>query len=172
MSPREPADDMENGLRPHAFVPAREPELFDGVLARRVFAFFLDAAIIIALTLAGWVLLAVLGILTFGLAWLLFGVVFPLVAIVYYGSALGGPNAATVGMRVMGIEMRTWYGDRPYFVLGAAHVVFFWVSISILTPFILLIGLFNARRRLLHDFLLGTVVINSSPQAAAMRFEG
>jgi uncharacterized RDD family membrane protein YckC len=31
-----------------------------------------------------------------------------------------------------------------------------------LTPLVLLIGLFNGRRRLLHDFILGTIVINSS----------
>jgi len=40
--------------------------------------------------------------------------------------------------------------------------VLFWVSISFLTPLVLLVGLFNSRRRLLHDFVLGTVVINSS----------
>jgi len=42
------------------------------------------------------------------------------------------------------------------------HAVLFWVSVSFLTPLILLIGLFNGRRRLLHDIILGTVVINSS----------
>jgi hypothetical protein len=36
------------------------------------------------------------------------------------------------------------------------------VSISFLTPLVLLVGLFNGRRRLLHDIILGTVVINSS----------
>ena len=35
-------------------------------------------------------------------------------------------------------------------------------SISLLTPFILLVGLLNGRRQLLHDLLLGTVIINSS----------
>ena len=33
---------------------------------------------------------------------------------------------------------------------------------TFLTPLVLLIGLFNGRRRLLHDIILGTVVINSS----------
>ena len=137
-------------------------------LSRRLLAFLFDAAIILALTLAGWVLLLLLGVLTFGLAWLAMGLVFPFVALVYSGMTLGGPNSATLGMRIMGIELRTWYGDRPYFVLGAVHAVFFWVSVSILTPFIVLIGPFNSRRRLLHDFLLGTVVINSGQQARAL----
>ncbi len=43
----------------------------------------------------------------------------------------------------------------------------YWISISVLTPLVLLVGLFNARRRLLHDFLLGTVVINTSVRADA-----
>ena len=65
-------------------------------------------------------------------------------------------------MRIMDLEMRTWYGAPGYFVLGAVHALLFWISVSVLSPFILLIGLFNARRRLLHDILLGTVVINNS----------
>jgi uncharacterized RDD family membrane protein YckC len=65
-------------------------------------------------------------------------------------------------MRVMDLEMRTWYGAPSYFVLGAMHAVVFWISISVLTPFVLLVGLFNGRRRLLHDIVLGTVVINNS----------
>ncbi len=65
-------------------------------------------------------------------------------------------------MRVMDLERRAWYGAPSYFVLGAMHAVLFWLSVSFLTPLVLLIGLFNGRRRLLHDIVLGTVVINSS----------
>jgi uncharacterized RDD family membrane protein YckC len=38
-----------------------------------------------------------------------------------------------------------------------------------LTPLILLVGLFNARRRLLHDMLVGTVLVNNPARAAALR---
>jgi uncharacterized RDD family membrane protein YckC len=38
----------------------------------------------------------------------------------------------------------------------------FWISVSVLSPLVLLVGLFNGRRRLLHDIVLGTVVINNS----------
>ena len=64
--------------------------------------------------------------------------------------------------------MRTWYGAPAYFVLGAVHAIVFWLSVSTLTPFILLVCFFNERRRLLHDILLGTVVINNARRAAAM----
>jgi uncharacterized RDD family membrane protein YckC len=65
-------------------------------------------------------------------------------------------------MRMMDLKLRTWYGAPGYFVLGAMHAVCFWISVTVVSPFVLLLGLFNSRRRLLHDFVLGTVVINNS----------
>ncbi|MGC1558550.1 MAG: RDD family protein, partial [Bradyrhizobium sp.] len=53
------------------------------------------------------------------------------------------------------------YGAPGYFVLGAMHAVLFWLSISLLSPLVLLVGIFNSRRRLLHDFVLGTVIVNN-----------
>ncbi len=52
-----------------------------------------------------------------------------------------------------------------YFVLGAVHAVLFWVSISVFAP-VLLVGLLNTRKRLLHDIVLGTVVISRSARIA------
>lgn len=69
-------------------------------------------------------------------------------------------------MRVMDLQLRTWYGEPAYFVLGAAHAVLYWVSVSVLTPLVLLLGLFTSRKQLLHDLVLGTVVINTSIRPA------
>jgi uncharacterized RDD family membrane protein YckC len=115
----------------------------------------------------GYVFIAVFGLITLGLGWALFWLAWPATviwALIYYGASLGGPHSATMGMRVMDLELRTWYGAPGYFVLGAMHAVLFWVSVSFLTPLVLLVGLFNGRRQLLHDLLLGTVVINSAVQ--------
>jgi uncharacterized RDD family membrane protein YckC len=149
----------------HAFDPLMQPELFRGVLTRRVIAFLIDLVVLSVPVIVGYVFIAVFGLITLGLGWALFWVAWPasvIWAIVYYGASLGGPYSATLGMRVMDLELRTWYGASGYFVLGAMHAVLFWLSISFLSPLILLVGLFNARRRLLHDIVLGTVVINSS----------
>jgi len=89
-------------------------------------------------------------------------------AICYFGLTLGNPASATIGMRVMDLEMRTWYGGPAYFVLGAVHAVAFWFTVSFFTPFVLLVAFFNERRRLLHDIMLGTVIINN-PARAALR---
>jgi len=72
-------------------------------------------------------------------------------------------------MRVMDLEMRTWYGAPAYFVLGAVHAVAFWFTVSFFTPFVLLVAFFNERGRLLHDIMLGTVIINNTARASVLR---
>ena len=57
-------------------------------------------------------------------------------------------------------------------MLAVVHAGLFWVSTSVLTPLILLVCFFNTRGRLLHDFLVGTVVINNPDRAIAMRSIG
>src|SRR5207302_4195661 len=111
----------------------------------------------------------VFGLITFGLGWVL---LWPLLApaaviwaICYYGFTFGDPASATIGMRVMDLEMRTWYGAPAYFVLGAVHAIVYWITVSLLTPFVLLDAFFNHRKRLLHDMLVGTIVINNSYRA-------
>ena len=155
----------DGGVPPPAFDPYLHAELFRGVLTRRFFAFLIDLVVLAIPVILAKLFIALFGVVTLGLGWALFWLVPPasvVWALVYFGSSLGGPHSATLGMRMMDLEMRTWYGAPPYFVLGAMHAVLFWVSMSFLTPLVLLVGLFNGRRRLLHDIVLGTVIINSS----------
>jgi uncharacterized RDD family membrane protein YckC len=156
-----------------AYDPWLEPELFRGVLTKRVFAFLIDLVILSIPIVLAILFITLFGIVTLGLGWFLFWLISPfsvIWALIYYGMTLGGPNGATVGMRMMDIEMRTWTGDKPYFVLGAVHAVLYWISVSFLSPLVLLVGLFNARSRLLHDFLLGAVLINSPERAARFAY--
>jgi uncharacterized RDD family membrane protein YckC len=149
--------------RPHAYDPVTQPEYFEGVLARRAIAFFIDLIVIGIPIVFAALFILIFGFVTLGLGWVLFWLLSPATviwALVYYGMTLGSPRSATIGMRVMDLEMRTWYGAPCYFVLGAVHAIVFWVTVSFLTPFILLVGFFNERRRLLHDILVGTIVIN------------
>lgn len=151
-----------------AYDPWLQPELFRGVLTKRFFAFLIDLVILSIPIILGIIFVTLFGIVTLGLGWFLFWLISPfsvIWALLYYGMSLGGPNGATVGMRMMDIEMRTWSGERPYFILGAVHAVLYWVSVSFLSPLVLLVGLFNGRRRLLHDVVLGTVFINSNVRA-------
>ena len=159
-------------VKPHAYDPIANPELFTGVLSRRLVAFFIDVIIIAVPVVAAAIFIFLFGIVTLGLGWLLFWLLSPasvIWALAYYGLTMGSTASATIGMRAMDIEIRTWYGAPAYVLLGAVHAVVYWVSISVLTPLILLVGLFNTRRRLLHDMLVGTVVINNPARAASLR---
>jgi uncharacterized RDD family membrane protein YckC len=150
--------------RPHAYDPVQHPELFDGVLARRLVAFVIDVIVISIPMLFAGLFILFFGLITLGLGWILFSWIWSpasvLWALFYYGITLGGPRSATLGMRVMNLQMRTWYGGPSYFLFGVAHAVLFWLSVSLLTPFVLLVGFFNDRRRLLHDMAIGAVVVN------------
>jgi uncharacterized RDD family membrane protein YckC len=159
-------------LKPHAYDPAANPELFEGVVARRVVAFLIDFVILAVPVVFVAMFIFVVGIVTLGLGFLFYALLWPAMvvwAIAYYGLTLGSPASATIGMRVMDIEMRTWYGSPAYFVLGAVHAIVFWITVSALTPLVLLVCLFNQRRRCLHDILVGTVIINNETRSAALR---
>jgi len=159
-------------LKPHAYDPAASPELFEGVVARRVVAFLIDFVILAIPVVFVSMFIFVVGIVTFGLGFLFYALLWPAMVvwvIVYYGFTLGSPASATIGMRIMEIEMRTWYGSPAYFVLGAVHAVVFWITVSAITPLILLVCLFNKRRRCLHDMLVGTVIINNAERTAALQ---
>jgi uncharacterized RDD family membrane protein YckC len=159
-------------LKPHAYDPAVSPELFDGVLARRVVAFVIDFVILAMPVLFLAMFIFVVGIVTFGLGFVFYALLTPamaLWALCYYGATLGSRHSATIGMRAMDIEMRTWYGSPAYFVLGAVHAVVFWITVSVFTPLVLVVCLFNDRRRCLHDILVGTVIINNEARTSALR---
>lgn len=159
-------------IKPHAYDPATQPEYFEGVRTRRVVAWLIDVTIVALLTVLAAIAFFIFGLLTLGLGWALYWI-FPaistVIAVFYYGLCYTGTKSATLGMRAVDLEMRTWYGGPAYFLLGAVHAVFYWVSISFLTPFILLVVFFNDRKRTLHDMLLGTIVVNNEQRAQALR---
>ena len=131
---------------------------YDGVLTRRVFAFIIDYVLVALLTIPFAIVVFFLGIITLGLGWMLFGILFPAVALIYVWNTLGGRNQATVGMRMMGIRLDRLDGRPVDGLLAVVHTVLFWAGNVLLTPLILLAALFLDRKRTVHDLLLGTVV--------------
>lgn len=132
--------------------------VYDGVRTRRVIAFLVDYLIVGLLMIPFAVLVLLLGILTLGLGWMLFGILFPAVALIYIWTTLGGPNQATVGMRMLDIRLERLDGQKVDGMLAVVHSVLFWAANAILTPLVLLVTLFTDRKRALHDLLLGTVI--------------
>jgi uncharacterized RDD family membrane protein YckC len=135
---------------------------YSGVLSRRAFAFLIDYAIVLLLCIPAAVIVFFLGILTLGFAFFLYPVLFVVVAVLYFGITLGSRSQATPGMRAMGIAMARVDGRKLDFLTATVHIILFWVINSVLTPLILLAGLFTERSRLVHDLLLGTVIVRAA----------
>jgi uncharacterized RDD family membrane protein YckC len=159
-------DAMTNAGQPipadrFVYDPDTQPDLFDGILSKRIIAFVIDAVLVVALMIPAALLVLILGVVTLGIGWLLFPPLFAIVALTYVALTMGGPSSATIGMRIAGVEMRTWSGQKMFPLLAIMHSLIFWFSVGLLTPLILLVGLFTARRQLLHDLLLGVVALNA-----------
>src|SRR5260221_10764838 len=108
----------DGGVPPHAFDPYLQPELFRGVLTRRVFAFLIDLVVLSVPVILGYLFIAVFGLITLGLGWALFWLAWPATvvwAIVYYGASIRGAPFAPLGQRVVGLGLRPWYGQPGYF---------------------------------------------------------
>ncbi len=135
--------------------------VYEGVRTRRIVAFLIDYVIIALLLIPFAIVVAILGVLTLGLGWMLFSILGPAVALLYIWNTLGGPNQATVGMGMMGIKLERLDGRPIDGMIAVVHSVLFWAGNVILTPLILLASLFLDRKRTVHDLLLGTVVTRS-----------
>src|SRR5262249_21864400 len=91
-------------VKPHAYDPITNPELFEGVLARRCIAFVIDLIIIAIPVVFAAAFIFIVGLVTLGLGWILYWLLSPasvIWAICYYGLTFGSPASATIGMRAM-----------------------------------------------------------------------
>ncbi|WP_068315938.1 RDD family protein [Polycladidibacter hongkongensis] len=137
-------------------------DLFSSVRSKRIFAFLIDFIAISIVFAIAFVAVFVLGIVTLGLGFLLYAILWPAVALGYICLTLGGANSATPGMRSMGLQMRRTNGTAMDPAYALAHTLLFYFSVSLLTPLVLLVSLLSNQKRLLHDIVLGTIVINTA----------
>ena len=145
--------------------PATAPELFEGILVRRAMAFILDMMIVFGLLVATSIATAIAGIFSFGLLWLLFPFVVPAVVILYYAATLGSAYRATLGMQSMDIVLTPTRGAPLDGWKAFLHTFVFWLTFWYLWPISLLVALFTPRRELLHDLIVGTLMVRKSPMA-------
>jgi uncharacterized RDD family membrane protein YckC len=142
--------------------PGLDDRAFDGVLSRRIFAFLIDYVVMAIVIAILGTIIGILGILTFGLAWLLYAVLVPIVVVPYVALSLGGRDQATPGMKVMDLKIVKDDGGHIDWLIATVHLILFWVFNTILTPFVLLLTLFTSRKRALHDILLNTSMQRTS----------
>jgi uncharacterized RDD family membrane protein YckC len=146
--------------------PWTRPELFRGVTLRRILAYVVDAGIVLCISGMLWVIMLLLGVLTFGLLFPLLPLVLTLIPLIYHATLVGGAGSATWGMRLFGLQVvsvaaaRNGFDGRPSMTQAIIQIVSFYGSVVMTGSLILVVALFNARRRTLHDWLSGTVVVN------------
>lgn len=143
--------------------PSTAPELFEGVLLRRGVAWLIDCVIIAFITIAALLLGAIVGILTLGLGLLALPVIIPLAILGYYAATLGSPMRATVGMQMMDIVLTPARGTPLNGWSILIHPILFWVTVWISWPFSILFALFTPRQQMLHDLVVGTLMLRRSP---------
>lgn len=141
-------------------IDERPAQDVSGVMGSRVFAWIGDIVVVFVLS---WLLLlgiAVLGVLTLGLGWLLFPAV-AATAFVYAAITIGGRRQATWGMRMAGLRVETVNGGRPDALAAAVHALLFYVAAGTVGLWLLdiLIGFVREDKRLGHDILTGLVIV-------------
>lgn len=146
--------------------PWANPQYFRGVTLKRVFAYMIDFTLVGLLVAAAWLAFGILGIATFGLLLPLQALATALLPLAYHILLIAGEGSATLGMRAMGIRVMSLApqpdgrGGRPTLFQAMIQIVAFFGSIAMTSFLILVVALFNPRRRTLHDWVAGTVVVN------------
>lgn len=146
-------------LDPHWLVPRTR-----GVLGRRAAAWLIDFVVIWLLIALLAVVIGLLGVITFGLAWGLYLILIPGTGILYSAVTVGGSAQATLGQRALGLRVVDASTGRGLDAVSAAvHALFFYVAAGTFVLWLLDagLGLIRSDRRLAHDLLVGAAVIRA-----------
>jgi uncharacterized RDD family membrane protein YckC len=155
--------DTRSSQPPIVAIGERPVQDVSGVLGSRIFAWIGDILVLFILGALIWFALALLGIVTFGAAWLLIPIAGVATALGYAALTIGGPRQATWGMRMAGLKVETATGGRPDGLAAAVHALLFYVAASTVGLWVLdiLCGIVRSDRRLGHDLLTGLVVVRA-----------
>lgn len=134
-----------------------------GVIGGRVGAWIVDVAIIFLITWLLVVVVAFIGVATFGLGFMLMPATGLLAALGYAALTIGGHRQATLGMRMAGIKVIRSDGGRPDGLTAAVHALLFWVAAGtvLLLAADIAIALMRSDRRLGHDLLTDLAVVRA-----------
>lgn len=150
--------------------PAAWPQeywLGTGVLTRRVFAWLIDAGLILCLAVGAWMFCLLFGVLTLGLGWPLFGVL-PALPVLYHWLFLAS-FAATPGQAMLGLTVRREADlQRPGPLEALAFTLLFYLTM-LCGAFWFAIALFTPRHRALHDMVSGLWVVRARALTPAAR---
>lgn len=145
---------MSHRMSPALPDPDFDAEFYQGVPAKRLFAWVIDVVLVTLTTF-------LLGVVTLSLLWWVWPLVYLTVDFFYRAGSLA-TGSATLGMRLMSIELRGAHGGR----LSTPEAVVHTLSYMVATAFVILqvisvaMMAFGARHQGLHDLVIGSAAIN------------
>jgi len=142
-------------------MPTPEEEmLIEGVMSRRIAAWFVDALLIGLLLAVLWFVLFLFGLLTLGLGFGALGIL-PFVPFAYSVLSLLTSASATPGQQMFGLTVRRDDDlGRPTLLQAVVSTLVYDLTLA-LTGLLLLVALFTVRHRTLHDIASGLVVVRA-----------
>ncbi|BDW85073.1 RDD family protein [Roseicyclus marinus] len=134
--------------------PDYDAAFYEGVPAKRLFAWLVDVVIVTAITF-------VLGLLTLTALWWIWPLAFIMTNFLYRAGTIAY-GSATWGMRLMNLELRGATGARLSGGEAVVHTLGYMVATGfvILQVISILMMAFGARHQGLHDLLIGSAAIN------------
>ena len=140
-----------------------DARLFDGILLRRSCAALLDFALAWVLSSILWLATCTASFATLGLLSVPAILVAPVVIhVVMSGYLMAGAHGATIGMRAFGLRVVNLEGRRIDHVQAFLMVAMYFATITVFFP-VLAVGFFAEKARLLHDLVVGTIVVRTNP---------
>ena len=141
--------------------PDRDTQFYEGVILRRFFAFWVDLLVIAMIVAVAAALGLLFTAVTLGVGLVLALPAFTFAGFIYRWLMLS-QRSATLGMLLTGIEVRDQNGERLSAPLAFLHTLGFAVTLYFFPLMVIgwIIMIASPHRRLIHDLILSTVVIN------------
>jgi uncharacterized RDD family membrane protein YckC len=139
---------------PHLPDPETQPEFYESVVTKRLLAWVLDISMIACIIVP-------IFFFTLGLAFLIAAPLWLVISFLYRWATLSN-RSATLGMRVMSIELRSARGQRLDGGTAFIHTLGYFLSSGMFLVQLVSIACMLASRRgqSLTDLALGTVMLN------------
>ncbi|MEM7721024.1 MAG: RDD family protein [Pseudomonadota bacterium] len=134
--------------------PTYDPAFYENIPSKRVLAWLIDIALITAVTL-------VIGLMTLTALLWIWPITYFMISFLYRSLTIAG-GSATLGMRIMAIELRNSAGQRLSPGEAMGHTLLYLLSwtFAIVQLISIVLMATGARHQGLHDLVMGTVAIN------------
>ena len=134
--------------------PEMQPDFYADTTIKRFFAWIVDTVLIALICLLVIPFTAFVGLFFFAGLYMLVSLVYRIVTV--------ANGSATLGMRLMAIELRDRTGQKLDLPTAAAHTILYMIMMSlfVLQAISIILMLTGSRGQGLHDHILGTAAIN------------